>query len=566
MMDPFELRGFITMDIFCNHLAPSKIPHPFTDPDPATLSALGCAYWSLHGVQCLGEPKEKNPTSDFDSERFTAQLATAWDGIYHWSTFFLELFPQMTPEERRTVHQLITRTVSGIRRPAQEYMVATDGIAELAARLWLKEIPTDAHSTTLAWRLLDSDTSLLQQFVEVAGSPARIARVALSHLHAVLKDRDCPALIICHHLHTLCSLTWQWDPMPSAIVDQRGVSLVTRTAVALANRRDHEEPTVRRAVSLAFSLLCFIADAGNTPRRLKRFVREGLLHAYIPLFPVLDLYRTKEQEQIVWPLRTIAQNLVNRSLVGVIDGSFRALNVDVASETFKDGLLKEAWLYLEKGMSIYANTKADLDQKLQEKCHHCRTYVEKAALKRCSRCKYALYCSPACQIARWNGHKERCSVQRQLSLRLGNDVPTRSDIIFTLHLAMAFTLGHARGLRSWAAQSYPGVPLSQIAICVSFIEHPGPSCYALNHVYIPAEAGKAQEVVTGIVRAAQDSGHTLLQCITPAGKMSMISTTFVHSSIWDDDIPPSIPTGNWNVPTATVFGPGENEVKEYVLH
>jgi len=39
-------------------------------------------------------------------------------------------------------------------------------------------------------------------------------------------------------------------------------------------------------------------------------------------------------------------------------------------------------------------------------CSHCGT--QRAALKRCSRCKQASYCGAECQNAAWKGHKKRC--------------------------------------------------------------------------------------------------------------------------------------------------------------
>jgi len=40
------------------------------------------------------------------------------------------------------------------------------------------------------------------------------------------------------------------------------------------------------------------------------------------------------------------------------------------------------------------------------RCSHCGT--QRAALKRCSRCKQASYCGAECQNAAWKGHRKTC--------------------------------------------------------------------------------------------------------------------------------------------------------------
>ena len=44
--------------------------------------------------------------------------------------------------------------------------------------------------------------------------------------------------------------------------------------------------------------------------------------------------------------------------------------------------------------------------KAMNRCSHCGT--QRAALKRCSRCKQASYCGAECQNAAWKGHRKTC--------------------------------------------------------------------------------------------------------------------------------------------------------------
>ncbi|KAI0050103.1 hypothetical protein FA95DRAFT_1556028 [Auriscalpium vulgare] len=536
------------VDILCSHVAASKIPHPFADPSPSDLSAVGCAFWSLSAINRL----TLNPNIPIHNvERLKQQVITAWDGIQHWIAFFDELSPRLTKKEHRTVHNAIAHTIYLI-VTARRDLLNTPGVLELAASIWSKEpryiyrLPIEAteNSSSLAWLILrDANDALIEQFVSAAGDlPARVARTALSHVHGVLKDPKSTTRVVIIHLRVLLHLMdGKSASFREAVIEQCGVSVVTRTIVALVDKRDHAVQRTREAVCLAFVNLRKLCRTGTVIRSVQSAVCEGLLHAYSAFFRVRRHYDAKEVEHISFFLSDILPlYMVYRSTVDAVVGArMSTLNMP----TSVGNKFSDIWVNLEKQAHAYADLKARWDSVKRMECQNCHVHGDKADLRRCARCKSVFYCSGACQVTDWDGHKRSCLVRRQQHAR--NYYPTMADRNF-LHLIAVHDSRHmiAR-IRSMAAEQHPSTSLSEIGICINYSNStqiaPFPSIIDEYNVTDRLQSAphdseiREKEALKDVVDAAckEKHGTTLIECITWKGARAFISLFLVSPSIWD---------------------------------
>ncbi|KAI0047618.1 hypothetical protein FA95DRAFT_1209424 [Auriscalpium vulgare] len=545
-LSSYQMRTREVFDIFCSHVAASKIPRPFEDPSPSDISSIGCAFWSFSAISALTD------VLDMPSKRpLIAQIAAAWDGIYQWTAFFDELSPRLTPKQQKCVSLTIAPTVFIIlhNQPSRERVLQTPGILELAASLWVKEpkitSPEDTigQSTGLVWlTLTKADDATLARFVDAAGGlPARVARAALSHLRAVLKDPEGPIVTVRPHLQVLLKLVGGTSStLRSAIVNQCGVAVVTQAVVVLASRRDHARSNeTRQLVHMAFHILSVITVTGNSVRWLCSALDEGLLRAYAALLPEFNHYDTPKLRQITYLLDLLPAYLVYKGVVTAVVRSLHALNMDVASKRIKGNALKKAWLRLESRAKAHAVIKDRWDAEKFTYCHNC--WDTTTTLKQCARCKQSLYCSKSCQTARWTEHKTICSIRSQLSLRA--NFPTKGDCVFLQRLALHDARQELATLCSEVAEGFPSTLLSKIGIVINYnLASPSPYLsvfsvenYNVLEEIVPTEDRVAEDGMDGIVEFARatEESVTLFKCVTTLGEKAIISLVLVAPSIWN---------------------------------
>ncbi|KAI0047584.1 hypothetical protein FA95DRAFT_1207281 [Auriscalpium vulgare] len=540
------------VDIMCSHVSISKIPHPFDNSSPTSFSALSCALWSFSAMHELTDVSPESTLSSVKAARFTEQIAGSWDGIYHWAAFFNELYPRISPEEQRDVHQIITRTLFYFGRHASSQRALADlpatieltasywEILDLIASYWIKEPRYSAtgqshsYASALAGLLLsEGDATHIQRFVDAAGgSPSCIARVALSHLHAALKKPDATSWTLNVHLQLLYLLACD-DALRSAIVEQCGVSVVTRAIVTLVKTRDHAIEETRSFLDLAFMLLARIVVTGTGIRWVQIAMHEGILHAYSSLFPALKYYDRDEMRPITHLIsRVLPAYLVYRLPLKATVAALHAQNTVITSKV-GESAVGGAWLRMVKLAKIHADLK---DSAMRTICSHCHmASVDKTAFKRCARCKSVAYCSESCQAAGWDTHKVDCSVSQLYLIR--DDLPTRRDRTFLERIALHDVCNRSAHLRSLTAKRYPGVPLSRVVITLDYRHLPSLDTYVIDASNIgnriaPTEDPKMKELMESIARRS-GQGTTLIECVTKLGERTLISLALVTPSIWD---------------------------------
>ncbi|KAI0047608.1 hypothetical protein FA95DRAFT_1558929 [Auriscalpium vulgare] len=559
--DMRALQTRAVIDIFCSHVSASKIPRPFIESSPSALSALGCAFWSF---TAMNELTDMPNASTGSKTRCSSQIAEAWDGIYHWTAFFDELFPQLTRKEQNSIHLLISQTVFIVTQhlPARPRVLQTPGIVELAASLWVKEprytsAPESIGQPTslVVLVLKNADDAMLDRFVDAAGGlPARVARAALSHLHGVLKKEgpEGPLWPITPHLHVLrCLTSGESDTLRSEMLKQCGVSVVTQAIVALATRGSHELSDTRGPIELALELLALLIMTGDGVRWLCSALHEGLLRALAAVLQATKHYDAAQLQPMAYLLREVVPTyLVYKPVANALVKSLYDLDMDVASMRVKGSALKEAWLSLETRIKTQARLKdqwdADkrgyCDKVSSVKCRYnngCRRCADRTDFKQCARCKDALYCSVVCQTADWNMHKTLCSIRTHLSLRA--NLPTKGTHLYLQRLALHDARQNVAVLRSEARKDYPGASLSEIGVTL-YYDSPSPrqNVFLLNDYYVSeqiasTEEGIAEDRMASIVDVARTSTEsvTLLECTTILGDKLISTLVLVYPSIWD---------------------------------
>ncbi|KAI0047589.1 hypothetical protein FA95DRAFT_1206669 [Auriscalpium vulgare] len=548
--DMRTLQTRAVVDVFCSHVSASKIPRPFFESSPSALSALGCAFWSFTAMNELTDM----PDVSTSKTRCTAQIAEAWDGIYHWTAFFDELSPQLPRKEQKTIHLLISNTVFIVTQhlPARPRVLQTPGILELAASLWVKEpkytsaLESIGQPTSLVVLVLKSaDDAMLDRFVDAAGGlRARVARAALSHLHGVLKEEgpEGPLWPIVPHLHVLrCLTSGESDSLRSEMLKQRGVPMVTQALVALATRGSHELSDTRGPIQLALQLLALLIMTGDGVRWLCSALHEGLLRAYAEILQATKHYDAAQLQQMAELLTEVLRYLVYKPVVKAVAQSLHEIDMDigVALRRVKGSVLKEAWLSMESRSKTQARLKDEWDADKRGYCDKCRRCADRTAFKQCARCKDALYCSEVCQTADWHIHKTLCSIRTQLSLRA--NLPTKGTHLFLQRLALHDARQNLAVLRSEAREDYPSASLHEIGVALEYnLPTPRRSVFLLDDYYVSeyiasTEEGVAEARMESIIHVARTTTQsmTLIECTTVLGHKLILTLVLVYPSIWD---------------------------------
>ncbi|KAI0047592.1 hypothetical protein FA95DRAFT_1558912 [Auriscalpium vulgare] len=547
--DMRALQTRAVVDIFCSHVSASKIPHPFIESSPPALSALGCAFWSFTAMNELTEM----PNMSTFTTRYSAQIAEAWDGIYHWTAFFDDLSPQLTRKEQKVIHLLISRAVFIVTQhlPAVPLVLQTPGILELAASLWVKEpkytsaLESIGHPTSLvALVLKNPDDAMLDRFVDAAGGlPARVARAALSHLHGVLKAEgpEDPSWLITPHLYVLrCLTSGKSNTLRYETVKQCGVSVVTQAVVALATKGSHELSDTRGGIQLALQQLLVATMAGDGIRWLCSALHEGLLRAYAAVLREAKHYDAAQLQQIAeMPRDVLPLYLVYKPVVNAVVKSLHDLNMDIASMRVEGSVLKEVWLNLESRVKTQARLKDQWDADKRGYCDKCRRCADRTAFKRCARCKDALYCSVGCQTADWNMHKMHCSILTHLALR--PNLPTKGAHLFLQRLAVHDARQNLAVLRSAVRKEFPNASLYEVGVSLEYnLPSPRQSVFLLDEYQVSAYItstveGIAEARMESIVHIARTTTQrmTLIECMSVSGNKLILTLVLVYPSIWE---------------------------------
>ncbi|KLO12546.1 hypothetical protein SCHPADRAFT_904995 [Schizopora paradoxa] len=117
--------------------------------------------------------------------------------------------------------------------------------------------------------------------------------------------------------------------------------------------------------------------------------------------------------------------------------------------------LKDAWLYFTGHAFERAILKGIYDVKFRKEdklsCDSCHVRMNEQKLKKCSGCKYTLYCSQECQLKDWKNHKKSCKSDAQMV----EEFKTKADTNhFFAHLVRSDIRRHLPGLNA-LAQSNP---------------------------------------------------------------------------------------------------------------
>ncbi|KAI0047617.1 hypothetical protein FA95DRAFT_1662553 [Auriscalpium vulgare] len=542
------LQTLEILDVFCDHLAASRIPHPLPlDLPPAALTALGCNFWSFLALKAL---TDKDKISLSNAARFTARIAEDWENICQWAIFWDTFSSRLSAHEQASLYHLIIEAVCIVvyHEPTRARVLKTDGFLELITSLWMKSptgtagtispaVGTD-RSAGLLWIILvhvpkDDRALSMDRLIKAAGGfPPRIARLALSRLHAVAKELDGgPAQAYMIHLSVLDIFTKDTARLLRvALVQQCGVSVLTRGIVALANRRDHEQRTTRDVLLLSLKVLLRLINTGDSVRWMACAVREGLIRAYGDLSPVFKRYEAEQQRTALQLLRDILpMYLVYPRIIDAVDGNLRGLTNKPAPKN-KGSLLK-AWTVLERRARLSARLKDKWDDvKNMAYCSNCTKYVDKSFLKTCARCRDVYYCSTACQITAWEVHKKMCSL-------LLRDLPSRNDRNFLNWIALQNARRESADLQTQAAELYPNTALSDIGVVFYCTDaSPNLSVLHLGNYKMPSMGRAEVTLAESIVQRARATpgGATLIASRTKLGKREMLSLMLVTPSIWDE--------------------------------
>ncbi|KLO12414.1 hypothetical protein SCHPADRAFT_890810 [Schizopora paradoxa] len=228
---------------------------------------------------------------------------------------------------------------------------------------------------------------------------------------------------------------------------------------------------VRSAFQLCSSLLFY----RETIAFVLKLLDDGLLEAYANLVPGLDGLTDLELNPAAVLLKqNISTFLSHESVIVAAKNALHRLEKDRKADytalKMRDSGLKDAWLYFTGHAFERAVLKGVYDIKFRKEdklsCGSCHVRMNEQALKKCSGCKFILYCSRECQKKDWKDHKQRCkSLARNLEV-----YKTKPDTgHFFNHLVTSDIRRHLPGLNALAERN----PLTRdadalIAYCADY--------------------------------------------------------------------------------------------------
>ncbi|KAI0042525.1 hypothetical protein FA95DRAFT_1564258 [Auriscalpium vulgare] len=531
------IRTMATLRLFCSILSASNVPSQPLPSSPSTsaMFSINRAFFSLRGIsRMIKLPYDDN------------MMADAWPIMFTWLRFFNMLADVNHPVLRDDVLEVLGLALLAFASPSSSlfsHVLATSGVMELAASMWLKEsehrMPAGVavcSASVNALLFYDHDGDMLDEFVQHAGGWAQtsdIAAIAVSRLRGAVPNAVPPLWQIEEYINVMSALSWN-GVLCFSILNSGGVRIVIRALTGMADLHHlycEEEfgGSLYRSMEVCVSYIVQVIDAGDGLPWVRQAVRTGLLDLCVGLAKINAWMPTSLQKNLLRLVAKLAPYFIYHSVFSLCTASYS--DAPTIWNVIPNSLLKTS---LEKVYRRAAH-HTQLAQHWEAfkdiaYCDNCEKNESKHALKWCAGCRSVFYCSKECQKVHWQMiHRVQCELRRAYRTDPIRQPPSKADRRFHSRYVIYNAIESLEKLR---ASSSSSEPLSDIGIFIDYTEgEPSYSTYPLKHYTVKIDNYLVREILE---QARSDKGRTsLIESRMALGDCTRIFFTLVAPPIWD---------------------------------
>ncbi|VDB98123.1 unnamed protein product [Peniophora sp. CBMAI 1063] len=576
--DP-SLQTARVLQIFCHHLDSERVPVYHTGAGNGALEDLASS--ALLGIGNLGAQVVLDTIPGY-----IPILVEAWPGIYRWMRYFdtrnRDANSPISAMKRAIGQEVIALALYALTSEDEirHLALATNGLVELIAKLWLDEDRTRitaaegslglrGASCALHTTLFTADAQQLDELVKIAGGDySVVADLAVDRLRNTLELKPPPPLFADHvfvYIDTLVTLTRCPCRLQQTILDCGAIVYVTRALNRLASLLS--DGSAFRATMSCFGFICNVIEEVEEAANVRRAVRNGMLEAFVNFMPrMADLGRQNQLflKRLIGDI--IPRYLVYRSVIVLVIPAMEKIDANpvyvkqIRASPFRDAWLKTKQLAKERWQ---VKDTSDVLKNEQSSCDNCHARKLKSEFRKCSGCHVTLYCSKECQVTGWKTrHKRECKSRNEERTSTDRNALKKQDRIFLQHLATHEAVKNLGELRRIAKLKFPSEQLSRLGIQIDFSHYPTTYDVFRLDTYEMKTSGDARVVGKAIDGQGR---HTLVQTIISSGRTNSLSTVLSAGSIWDTGdtalaVMPWTPPAGEGDGAVTLYGEESSEV------
>ncbi|TFK68952.1 hypothetical protein BDN72DRAFT_841143 [Pluteus cervinus] len=500
--------------MFLHHLNCESYKVP-TEPNLDVLGVVedaheGKAFWSLWALASLSVSlsQAESYLSKLVGPRTCEQdIIEAWPGIFRWSAFFYTSRVQVSSRDQFThtadsaryfMRGILRDVIAGswsalsLIASVRKTMLATRGVGDIAARLWIFEDAPDIlrvtsfgqgpPNGTLLLDLLSRDggQEVLNDIMSAAGGDiGKIVNASISRLKKAIRSSKfatsaTDGFTVFHLIDQLCRF-----PNPENLrtfLDRGIIPISIKLLLLLAasmNDGSYAAAESRRdcnlLVVLAFQFLSYALGNTKALPLVLQAINAGLLTAFIECSPVYDDLSHEDYEGLSATItNTIPRYLAYLCIAKALDKAFLKLERTAQFLSLRNTRAWEAFdaLALLTARRFGINEGLRRTKKAITACSNpqCHKVDARNNFRKCAKCGLAFYCSKECQILHWKdlGHKQECN-----KVRADGEISAHDwEYIEGLKTCEAWC--NLPRLKRLVTTEYSGVPLDALAVVIDY--------------------------------------------------------------------------------------------------